>query len=102
MDENPTGQWMSASEQDPRDAKLFWTGGPVEVAADTWFVSLGSGVTVFATREGLVLVDSGTRLFAGEMAERVRTRTDLPVHTAIYTHGHIDHAYGLDAFLVEG
>lgn len=102
MDENPTRQWVSAAQQDPQDAKFFWTGGPVEVAADTWFASLGSGVTAFPTRDGLVLVDTGTRLFAGEIADRIRTRTDLPVHTAIYTHGHIDHAFGLEPILVEG
>ena len=28
--------------------------------------------------------------------------TDAPVHTAIYTHGHVDHAFGLDPFLVDG
>ncbi|NLU68283.1 alkyl sulfatase dimerization domain-containing protein [Streptomyces sp. HNM0574] len=102
MDENPAGQWLSEGQRDPQDAAFFWTGGPVEVARDTWFTSLGSGVTAFATRDGLVLVDSGTRLFAGEMAGHVRSRTGLPVHTAVYTHGHIDHAFGLDAFLAEG
>ncbi|MDI3390308.1 alkyl sulfatase dimerization domain-containing protein [Streptomyces sp. B-S-A8] len=102
MDENPASQWTSAAQQAPQDAKFFWTGGPVEVAADTWFASLGSGVTAFATRGGLVLVDTGARLFAGGIADRIRTRTDLPVHTAIYTHGHIDHAFGLESFLVEG
>ncbi|WP_349632821.1 alkyl sulfatase dimerization domain-containing protein [Streptomyces sp. ML-6] len=45
--------------------------------------------------------DGGAPL-AGDLAGRIRSRTDLPVHTAIYTHGHIDHAFGLDAFLVEG
>ncbi|MWA14635.1 hypothetical protein [Streptomyces sp. BA2] len=43
MDENPASQWMSAAQQAPQDAKFFWTGGPVEVAADMWFASLGSG-----------------------------------------------------------
>ena len=32
----------------------------------------------------------------------LRQKTQAPVHTAIYTHGHIDHAYGLDAFLMPG
>lgn len=102
MAENPASQWTSTTQQSPRDAKFFWTGGPIDIAPDTWFASVGSGVTAFATDEGMVLVDSGTRLFAGELAERIRTRSDLPVHTAIYTHGHIDHAFGLGAFLSEG
>ena len=32
----------------------------------------------------------------------LRQKTQAPVHTAIYTHGHIDHAYGLEAFLMPG
>ncbi|WP_211841313.1 alkyl sulfatase dimerization domain-containing protein [Saccharopolyspora antimicrobica] len=102
MAENPASQWTSTARRTAQEAKFFWTGGPIEVAPDTWFTSIGSGVTAFATDEGLVLVDSGTRLFAGEMAEHIRTRTELPVHTAIYTHGHVDHAFGLGAFLAEG
>lgn len=61
-----------------------------------------SGVTAFETDEGLVLVDSGISFLAPLMAAALRERTDAPVHTAIYTHGHIDHAYGLTAFLLEG
>ncbi|OLT11213.1 MBL fold metallo-hydrolase [Actinomadura sp. CNU-125] len=93
---------MGSGERSPSEAKFFWTGGPVEVAPDTWFASIGSGVTAFATDDGLVLVDSGTRLFAPDIAERIRDRSDLPVHTAVYTHGHVDHAFGLGAFLHEG
>ncbi|WP_052372938.1 alkyl sulfatase dimerization domain-containing protein [Amycolatopsis taiwanensis] len=102
MTDNPTEAWLHHGDEDPREAKFFWTGGPVQVATDTWFTSLGSGVTAFATDDGLVLVDSGTRLFSPQLAERLRTRTTRSVHTAIYTHGHIDHAYGLPAFLTEG
>ncbi|RSN46938.1 alkyl sulfatase dimerization domain-containing protein [Actinomadura sp. WAC 06369] len=96
---NPSRQWMEPGDRDPSEAKFFWTGGPVRVADGTWFASVGSGVTAFATDEGLVLVDTGTRLFAPDMAERIRDRSDLPVHTAVYTHGHVDHAFGLGAFL---
>jgi glyoxylase-like metal-dependent hydrolase (beta-lactamase superfamily II) len=92
---------MEPGDRSPSEAKFFWTGGPVQVAPDTWFASVGSGVTAFATGEGLVLVDAGTRLFGPDMAERIRDRTDLPVHTAIYTHGHVDHAFGLGAFLYD-
>ncbi|MBV9692351.1 MAG: MBL fold metallo-hydrolase, partial [Alphaproteobacteria bacterium] len=86
----------------PQEAKFFWTGGPVEVAERTWFASQFSGCTAFETDEGLVLVDTGTRQFAPMIAAMLRQKTQAPVHTAIYTHGHIDHAYGLEAFLVEG
>lgn len=99
--QNPAQRWTEPGDRGPSEAKFFWTGGPVQVAPDTWFTSIGSGVTAFATSDGLVLVDSGTRLFAPDMAGRIRGRTDLPVHTAVYTHGHVDHAFGLGAFLHE-
>jgi glyoxylase-like metal-dependent hydrolase (beta-lactamase superfamily II) len=86
----------------PEEAKFFWSGGPIEVAPRTWFASQFSGCTAFETDEGLVLVDTGTRQFAPALAGMLREKTDAPVHTAVYTHGHIDHAYGLEAFLVPG
>ncbi len=102
MPTNPGQSFVEMDGEPPEVAKFFWRGGPVEVAERTWFVSQFSGVTAFETDEGLVLVDSGTAFFAPGIAEMVRQRTDAPVHTAIFTHGHVDHAYGLPAFLVEG
>jgi alkyl sulfatase BDS1-like metallo-beta-lactamase superfamily hydrolase len=82
------------------EAGMYWSGGPVEVASRTWFVSNFSGVTAFETEAGLVLVDSGTERLAPGLAAQLRKHTQAPVHTAIFTHGHLDHAYGLRSFLV--
>ena len=81
---------------------MNWSGGPLEVAERTWFSSLVSGVTAFDTDEGLVLVDTGMQAKSSRIAEALRGLTSSPVHTAVYTHGHIDHAFGLAAFLLEG
>jgi glyoxylase-like metal-dependent hydrolase (beta-lactamase superfamily II) len=86
----------------PEDAKFYWSGGPIQVAERTWFQSQMSGVTAFETDEGLVLVDSGSTLFGADLAEMLRSVTSAPVHTAVFTHGHIDHSYGLRYFLAEG
>ena len=86
----------------PQEAKFFWSGGPVEVAPRTWFVSFFSGVVGFDTDEGLVLVDSGLARLAPALNDLLRRRTNAPIHTAIFTQGHADHAFGLDHFLVEG
>jgi len=102
MANNPTQQFVEMRGKSPEEAKFFWSGGPIEVAERTWFASQLSGVTAFDTDEGLVLVDTGTAVFAPGLAERIRQHTTAPVHTAVYTHGHVDHAYGLAAFLVEG
>jgi len=102
MAQNPAAKFASMRGKMPEEAKFFWTGGPVQVAERTWFQSQFSGVTAFETDEGLVIVDTGTRNFAPAIAAMLRQKTNAPVHTAIYTHGHIDHAYGLEAFLVPG
>ena len=102
MSENPSDRFRAFAGRPPEEAAFFWTGGPVEVAPRTWFASLFSGVTAFETDEGLVLVDTGQRHLAPALAQRLRTRTSAPVHTAIYTHGHLDHAFGLPAFLAPG
>lgn len=73
-----------------------------EVAEDTYYCSGFSGVTVFETAEGLVLVDTGLSDESVVIADQLRQYTDAPVHTAIYTHGHLDHAFGLDAYLTDG
>jgi len=86
----------------PEEAKFFWSGGPVEVAERTWFQSRFSGVTAFETDEGIVLVDSGMAPLAPALAALLREKTAAPIHTAIFTHGHVDHAFGLTAFLQPG
>ena len=86
----------------PEEAKFFWSGGPIEVAERTWFQSRFSGVIAFETAEGIVLVDSGLARLAPALAAALREKTSGPVHTAIFTHGHVDHAFGLKAFLQPG
>lgn len=74
-----------------------------ELAPGVAFYKGFVNVTALQTEEGLVLVDTGS--FLPVSHERsfaaVREWTDLPLHTAIYTHGHVDHAYGLPPFLRE-
>ena len=102
MEGNPAERFFDYLDADPVEARFFWTGGPVEVAERTWFQSQGSGVTAFETDDGLVLIDAGTVFFGEVLAERVRTQTQAPLHTVVYTHGHIDHAFGTAEFLLPG
>ena len=98
---NPTLKFGEMVGKSPEEAKFFWSGGPVELAKGCWFQSLFSGVTAFDTDEGLVLVDSGMDRLAPQIAATLRTKTQKPIHTAIFTQGHVDHAFGLKHFLVE-
>ncbi len=94
--------FRAAVGKTPDEAKFFWTGGPIEVAERTWFQSRFSGCTGFETDEGIVLVDSGLAALGPALAAMLREKTKAPIHTAIFTHGHVDHAFGLKAFLVPG
>jgi len=74
-----------------------------ELAPGVAFYKGFVNITGVKTGEGLVLVDTGSyhpvahkRSFD---ALRVWNRERL--HTAVYTHGHVDHAYGLPPFLAE-
>jgi len=84
------------------EAGFFWQGGPITVAERTYFQSRFSGVTGFETDEGIVLVDSGMAQLGPALAKMLREMTAAPVHTVVITHGHVDHAYGIEAFLAPG
>jgi alkyl sulfatase BDS1-like metallo-beta-lactamase superfamily hydrolase len=55
---------------------------------------LFGNVTAIRTEAGLVLVDTGSRETASQTLAALRQWDDGPVHTIIYTHGHIDHTWG--------
>ena len=97
---NPRDRFQQMAGKSPEEANFFWTGGPIEVAERTYFASLFSGVTAFETDDGLVLIDSGMQRLAPPLNGMLRQHSDMPVHTAIYTHGHVDHAFGLRSFLL--
>ena len=73
------------------------------VAPGTLFLTADYvNLIVFETGEGLVLVDTGMVEAGPKMHEMIRKQTDAPLHTVIFTHGHIDHAFGLKPWLEAG
>jgi len=69
----------------------------------TWFLRLPwVNVAVFETEEGLVLVDTGYAPAGQALVETLRKLSDKPVHTIIYSHHHLDHAYGTWALIEAG
>ena len=54
-------------------------------------------VTAIRTTAGLVLIDTANAALATKTLAAIRRWDDSPVHTVIYTHGHIDHTGGLEA-----
>jgi alkyl sulfatase BDS1-like metallo-beta-lactamase superfamily hydrolase len=58
-------------------------------------------VTAIRTGGGLVLVDTANEATAEKVLALIRTWDDSPIHTVIYTHGHIDHTGGITAIDLE-
>jgi alkyl sulfatase BDS1-like metallo-beta-lactamase superfamily hydrolase len=73
-------------------------GDLVEVADGVAFVPAFANVSAFATGEGLALVDTGSFFAAASVHERIRAWTPEPLHTAVYSHGHVDHVFGVRVF----
>jgi len=72
-----------------------------EVAPGTAFIPAFGSICVFAVGDELLLVDTGNRFLARRNFERVRGWSTAPVRTVVYTHGHIDHVFGLAPFEAE-
>jgi glyoxylase-like metal-dependent hydrolase (beta-lactamase superfamily II) len=72
----------------------------VEVTDRTWLVRLPIvNAVVFETDEGIVLVDTGMGPAGPAILQAIRTVSDAPIHTIIYTHAHCDHSFGTWALL---
>jgi glyoxylase-like metal-dependent hydrolase (beta-lactamase superfamily II) len=81
----------------------WWRMGILEVTAvrpDVWMLAgIGSNVTVIATGDGAVVVDSMMVVRQGRLIdEKVRELTGKPVTALVNTHYHLDHTHGNPAF----
>ncbi len=92
-----------ADLRDPANHPFAFVDQIEEVAAGVAVYKAFVNVTAVRTAEGLVLIDTGSFHPAQHQRsfDAVRRYAKDPVHTAIYTHGHVDHAYGLPPFLRE-
>jgi glyoxylase-like metal-dependent hydrolase (beta-lactamase superfamily II) len=62
------------------------------------FVASFANVSAVRSEDGLVLVDTGSKYLARQIHESVRAWSGLPLNTAVYSHGHIDHVFGVEVF----
>ena len=74
-----------------------------EIAPRTWLIRLPIvNAVLFETDDGLVLVDAGMAPGGPAVMDAIRRVSDAPLHTLIYTHGHVDHAFGAWAIAEAG
>ena len=69
--------------------------GLAEVADGVAFVPSFANVSAVTTDDGLMLVDTGSSLMASEIHRTLRTWSPGRLNTAVYSHGHIDHVFGV-------
>ncbi len=75
----------------------------VEVAPRSYLIRLPIvNAVYFDTDAGGVLVDTGMAPAGPAILDLIRSVSDKPLHTIIYTHGHVDHAYGTWALTEAG
>ncbi|MFK7898276.1 MAG: MBL fold metallo-hydrolase, partial [Myxococcota bacterium] len=74
-----------------------------ELAPRSWLIRMPIvNAVFFETDEGIVLVDTGMGPGGPAILDAIRGVSDAPIHTIIYTHGHVDHAYGTWALTESG
>ncbi|MGA2521881.1 MAG: alkyl sulfatase dimerization domain-containing protein [Acidimicrobiales bacterium] len=72
-----------------------YIGGLAEIGPGVAFVPSFANVSAFSTDDGLVLVDTGSSFVAQAVHDTVRQWSPQRLHTAVYSHGHIDHVFGV-------
>ncbi len=75
--------------------------GLAEVAPGVAFVASFANVSALETDDGLVLVDTGSEVLARRVHQELRRWSAKHLHTAIYSHGHIDHVFGVPVWEAE-
>jgi alkyl sulfatase BDS1-like metallo-beta-lactamase superfamily hydrolase len=76
-------------------------GGFVEITDGVGFVPSFANVSAFETGDGLVLVDTGSLPLARVVHGDLRRWSASRLNTAIYSHGHIDHVFGVPVWEAE-
>jgi len=75
--------------------------GLVELLPRTAFVAAFANTMALDTSDGLVLIDTSSMFHAHAVHSAIRGWSKQPLHTAVYTHGHVDHVFGLMPFEAE-
>ncbi|MGB6455381.1 MAG: alkyl sulfatase dimerization domain-containing protein, partial [Streptosporangiaceae bacterium] len=76
-------------------------GGLAEICEGLAFLPAFANVTAIATADGLVLIDTGSAFAAKSIHDDLRRWTRDRLHTAVYSHGHIDHVFGVPVWAAE-
>ena len=74
------------------------SGEMAEVQPGLAFVDAFANSAAVDTDDGLVVVDTSGVFHAKSVHDTIRSWSSRPLHTAVFTHGHIDHVFGVDLY----
>ena len=69
-----------------------------EITDGVVFLANFANCTALDTDEGLVMVDTGSIITAANVHKEIRSWSPKPLHSAIFSHGHVDHVFGVGPF----
>jgi alkyl sulfatase BDS1-like metallo-beta-lactamase superfamily hydrolase len=75
--------------------------GIEKIAANTWFYRGFANTVVRETDDGLIIVDPAATWDTKFKFDDIRSVTKKPLNTAIFTHGHVDHVFGVPDYVEE-
>jgi glyoxylase-like metal-dependent hydrolase (beta-lactamase superfamily II) len=73
----------------------------LELADGLAFVESFANVTAVVGGGQLAIIDAGSPMHSHGIHDVVRAWTEIPLSHAVYTHGHVDHCFGVPAFEAE-
>jgi alkyl sulfatase BDS1-like metallo-beta-lactamase superfamily hydrolase len=85
-------------EPSQKTSPLGQGGHLAEVTDGVAFLPNFGNCSAFATDDGVVMVDTGSIITAQKVHEEIRAWNKKPLHSAIFSHGHIDHVFGVGPF----
>jgi alkyl sulfatase BDS1-like metallo-beta-lactamase superfamily hydrolase len=74
------------------------SGEMAEVQPGLAFVDAFANSSAVDTPDGLLVVDTSGVFHAQSVHDTLRTWSASPLHTAVFTHGHIDHVFGVELY----
>ncbi len=90
-----------ASPQENHPVSMAVSNDLVELGDDLAFVESFANVSAIRSGGEMALIDSGSVIYATQTHAAVRSWTSDPLTTAVYTHGHVDHCFGVDHYEAE-
>ncbi len=73
----------------------------VKITDNVWFLKGFANTIVRETDDGLIVIDPGANFDRKIKFQTIRSVAKSRLNTAIYTHGHVDHIFGVPLYMEE-